>query len=50
MHWTVSYYNVTYGCGHQRTVTRGDLDREQLFVGKRAKCSECAVSQDGPPE
>ena len=27
--------------GHRRTVTRDDLEREQLFIGKLVACAEC---------
>jgi hypothetical protein len=39
--WTVHSYGVTLACGHQRTVTKPDLEREQLFISKTVDCDEC---------
>lgn len=34
-------YRVVLGCKHRRDVTRFQIDREQLFVGKIVECLEC---------
>ena len=44
-HYTVSYYTVTLACGHSRTVTKAQLAREQLFIGKTVVCGECGESK-----
>ena len=34
-------YRVVLLCGHRRSVTAAELEREQLFIGKAMVCTEC---------
>jgi hypothetical protein len=39
---TANTNRVLLDCGHRRKVTRDDLEREQLSLGKKVECDECA--------
>ena len=34
-------YRIVLGCKHRRDVTRIQIDRERLVVGKTVECVEC---------
>ena len=38
---TAKTYRVLLDCGHRRTVTRDDLEREHFFICKLVECAEC---------
>lgn len=35
-------WRVHLACGHKLDVSAGDALRQQLYIGKRYECSECA--------
>jgi hypothetical protein len=38
-------HRVVLGCNHRRTVTRIQIDREHLFIGKMVECVECGLDE-----
>lgn len=40
-HLSPQIWMVHVDCGHHFTVTAGELERLQLFIGKRVTCEAC---------
>jgi hypothetical protein len=40
-HLSPQIWMVHVACGHHFTVTAPDLERQQLFIGKRVTCATC---------
>lgn len=34
-------YKLTLSCGHDYEVSRDDVERDQLFIGKSVECGKC---------
>ena len=42
LRWSSEWHSVLLACGHTRRLRKAELLGEQLFIGKRVACEDCA--------